>query len=213
MSVTQTSVVRRPRSRRGHGGQLRSDIIEAARQILAETGGFEGLTLRGVARRVGIAATSIYLHFPDIEHLAVAATEQTFADLTAVAAAAAAGISDPGQALLARCRAYCHFGLDHPGLYQVMFNQALVPSLVGNPDDTPGRRAFHVLVRAVEACQAAGVATATEDAFPLASLVWAVEHGLVSLRLSRPQFPWTDIDELVDQAVTGIMGLRRTPAQ
>ena len=167
---------RRPRSRRGDGGQLRADIIEAARQILAESGGFEGLTLRGVARRVGIAATSIYLHFPDTEHLAEAATEQTFADLTAAAAAAAAGISDPGEELLVRCRAYCHFGLDHPGHYRVMFHQALAPSLAATPDDTPGRRAFQVLVRAVEACQTAGVATATGDPFRLASLVWAAEH-------------------------------------
>ena len=62
---------RRPRSPRGDGGQLRADIIEAARQILAETGAPEELTLRGVARQVGIAATSIYLHFPNIEHRAL----------------------------------------------------------------------------------------------------------------------------------------------
>src|SRR5215469_5336282 len=204
---------RRPRSRRGDGGQLRADIIEAARQILAETGTREELTLRGVARRVGIAATSIYLHFPDIEHLAVAATAQTFADLTAAAAVAAAGISDPGQALLARCRAYCHFGLEHPGHYRVMFQQALAASLAATPDDTPGRRAFQVLVRAVEACQTAGVATTTGDPFRLASMVWAAEHGLVSLRLSRPQFPWADIDGLVDQAVTAILGLPSTPSR
>src|SRR5215468_4111726 len=213
-SVSQAATERRrPRSRRGDGGQLRADIIEAARQILAETGGFEGLTLRGVARRVGIAATSIYLHFPDTEHLAEAATEQTFADLTAAAAAAAAGISDPGEELLTRCRAYCHFGLDHPGHYRVMFHQALLPSLAATPDDTPGRRAFQVLVRAVEACQTAGVATATGVPFRLASLVWAAEHGLVSLRLSRPRFPWADIDGLVDQAVTAIVGLPSTPTR
>jgi AcrR family transcriptional regulator len=204
---------RRPRSPRGEGSQLRADIIAAARQILAETGGREELTLRGVARRVGIAATSIYLHFPDTEHLAVAATEQTFADLTTAAAAAAAGISDPGQALLARCRAYCHFGLEHPGHYRVMFHQAQAPSLAATPDDTPGRRAFLVLVRAVEACQTAGAATATGDPFRLASLVWAAEHGLVSLRLSRPQFPWADIDGLVDQAVIAIMGLPSPPSR
>jgi AcrR family transcriptional regulator len=211
--MTQAGAARRPRSQRGDGEQLRAEIIDAARQILAETGGLEGLTLRGVARRVGIAATSIYLHFPDTEHLAVAATEQTFADLTAAAAAAATGISDPGEALLARCRAYCHFGLEHPGHYRVMFNQAQPPSLAANPEDTPGRRAFQVLVRAIEACQTAGVATATGDPFRLASLVWAAEHGLVSLRLSRPQFPWADIDGLVDEAITEIMGLRRVPAE
>ena len=199
---------RRPRSRRGGGGRLREEIIEAAREILAETGDPDGLTLRGVARRVGIAATSIYLHFPDTEHLAVAATEQSFADLTAAAAAAAAGISDPAEALLARCRAYCHFALEHPGHYRVMFQLPQTPSLVADPAGTPGRRAFQVLVRAVEACQRTGAATATGDPFRLASLVWAAEHGLVSLRLSRPQFPWSDLDELVDQAVTAIMGLK-----
>jgi AcrR family transcriptional regulator len=208
-----TTAPRRPRSRRGDGGRLREEIIEAAREILAETGSLEGLTLRGVARRVGIAATSIYLHFPDTEHLAVAATAQTFADLTAAAETAAAGISDPAEELLARCRAYCHFALEHPVHYRVMFGLDLAPSLAANPGDTPGRRAFQVLVRAVQACQTAGAAAATGDPFRLASLVWAAEHGLVSLRLARPQFPWSDLDGLVDEAVTKIMGLQRKPAQ
>jgi AcrR family transcriptional regulator len=204
---------RRPRSRRGDGGRLREEIIEAARDILAETGSLDALTLRGVARRVGIAATSIYLHFPDTEHLAVAATSKTFAELTAAAAAAAAGISDPGQELLARCRAYCHFALEHPVHYKVMFGLDLAPSLAASPDGTPGRRAFQVLVRAVQACQDAGAATATGDPFRLASLVWAAEHGLVSLRLARPQFPWSDLDGLVDEAVTKIMGLQPKQAE
>jgi len=204
---------RRPRSRRGDGARLREEIIEAAQEILAETGSPDGLTLRGVARRVGIAATSIYLHFPDTEHLAVAATSKTFAELTAAAAAAAAGISDPGQELLARCRAYCHFALEHPVHYKVMFHLDLAPSLAASPDGTPGRRAFQVLVQAVQACQDAGVATATGDPFRLASLVWAAEHGLVSLRLARPQFPWSDLDGLVDEAVTKIMGLQPRSAR
>ncbi len=93
-----------------------------------------------------------------------------------------------------------------------MFYLDLMPGLAASPDDTPGRRAFQVLVQAVEACEAAGAATATGDPFRLASLVWAAEHGLVSLRLSRPQFPWSDLDGLVDEAVTKIMGLRQEPA-
>jgi len=65
----------------------------------------------------------------------------------------------------------------------------------------------------VQACQDAGVATATGDPFRLASLVWAAEHGLVSLRLARPQFPWSDLDGLVDEAVTKIMGLQPRSAR
>jgi AcrR family transcriptional regulator len=68
----------------------------------------------------------IYLHFPDAEHLAVSAMEQSFADLGAATAAAAAGITGPAEELLARCRAYCHRALEHPGYYRLMFHPDLM---------------------------------------------------------------------------------------
>jgi AcrR family transcriptional regulator len=197
----------RQRNARGQGDRLRREIIDAARDILAETGNVDRLTLREVARRVGIAATSVYLHFPDAEHLAVAALEQTFAQLTATTSAAAAGYADPAEALLARCRAYCQFGLDHPGHYRVMFHLDLMPSLAtGDPEETPGQRAFLALVATVEACLAAGAGRPHPDPNRLASLVWAAEHGLVSARLARPRFHWGTLDGMVTEAVSRLMG-------
>jgi len=197
----------RQRNARGQGDRLRQEIIDAARDILAQTGTLERLTLRGVARQVGIAATSVYLHFPDPEHLAVAALEQTFAELSATASAAAAECADPAEALLARCRAYCQFGIDHPGHYRVMFHLDLMPSLAaGDPGQTPGQRAFQKLLGAVEACLAAGAGRPHEDPSRLASLVWATEHGLVSARLARPQFHWSSLDGMVTEAVSRLMG-------
>src|ERR1700722_4915146 len=194
----------RQRNARGQGDRLRQEIIDAARDILAETGNLDRLTLRGVARRVGIAATSVYLHFPDAEHLAVVALEQTFAELSAATAAPPAENAGPAEALLARCRAYCQFGLDHPGHYRVMFSIALMPTLAaGDPEDTPGQRAFRRLLGAVEACLAAGAGRARRRR---ASLVWAAEHGLVSARLARPQFHWGNLDGMVTEAVSGLMG-------
>ena len=197
----------RPRNARGQGDRLRQEIIDAARDILAETGNLDRLSLRGVARRVGIAATSVYLHFPDAEHLAVAALEQTFAELSAATSAAAAAQADPAEALLARCRAYCQFGLDHPGHYRVMFHLDLMPSLAaGDPEQTPGQRAFLALVGAVEACLGAAAGRPRHDPHRLASLVWATEHGLVSARLARPQFHWGALDGMVTEAVSRLMG-------
>ena len=197
----------RQRNARGQGDRLRQEIIDAARDILAQTGTLERLTLRGVARQVGIAATSVYLHFPDPEHLAVAALEQTFAELSATASAAAAECADPAEALLARCRAYCQFGVDHPGHYRVMFHLDLMPSLAtGDPEETPGQRAFLALVATVEACLAAGAGRPHPDPNRLASLVWAAEHGLVSARLARPRFHWGTLDGMVTEAVSRLMG-------
>jgi len=198
----------RQRNARGQGDRLREEIIDAARDVLAETGNLDRLTLRGVARRVGIAATSVYLHFPDAEHLAVAALEQTFAELSAAASGAAAEFADPAEALLARCRAYCQFGIDHPGHYRVMFHLDLMPSLAsGDAEQTPGQRAFRGLLGAVEACLTAGVGRPHQDPNRLASLVWATEHGLVSARLARPQFHWGSLDGMVTEAVSRLMGL------
>jgi AcrR family transcriptional regulator len=197
----------RQRNARGQGDRLRRDIVDAARDILAQTGTLERLTLRGVARQVGIAATSVYLHFPDPEHLAVAALEQTFAELSATASAAAAECADPAEALLARCRAYCQFGVDHPGHYRVMFHLDLMPSLAaGDPEQTPGQRAFQKLLGSVEACLAAGAGRPHQDPDRLASLVWATEHGLVSARLARPRFHWGSLDGMVTEAVSRLMG-------
>lgn len=197
----------RHRNPRGEGGRLRDEIVGAAAAMLDESGDPRLLTLRGVARSVGIAAPSVYLHFPDVEHLAAAVVERRFAALTAAADAAERGIADPAQALLARCRAYCRFGMERPGLYRVMFQAELPAPLADLGERTPGRVAFAAMVRAVERCIQAGVARPHDDPFRLASLVWAAMHGLVSARISRPQFPWAPLDALVDEAVAHLVGL------
>jgi hypothetical protein len=38
-------------------------------------------------------------------------------------------------------------------------------------------------------------------------MVWAVVHGIVLLRLDRPQFPWPPIDQMVEETVARLAGL------
>jgi AcrR family transcriptional regulator len=61
----------RKRNPRGQGERLRDDIIEAASRLLADPAA-PPLTLRAVAREVGVAATSVYLHFDSIDTLTLA---------------------------------------------------------------------------------------------------------------------------------------------
>jgi AcrR family transcriptional regulator len=51
--------VLRARNRRGEGSKLRADILAAATRLLEQTGSEEAVTLRAVARQVGISAPSI----------------------------------------------------------------------------------------------------------------------------------------------------------
>ena len=70
----------RQRNPRGQGERLRDDIIEAASALLADPAA-PPLTLRAVAREVGVAATSVYLHFDDIDSLTLAVVNHLFDEL------------------------------------------------------------------------------------------------------------------------------------
>ena len=217
MEAAGTSQARPPtrrRNPRGQGERLREELIEAAGALLAEHGDASKLSLRAVATKVGIAATSVYLHFPDVEHLKVAVVQRGHAELDRTRDAASRGVTDPAQALLARCRAYCQFALDHPGHYRLMFGPDLPASLAYDAERAPGRQALQTLAHSIQRCQQAGVARAGDDPLNLAVLVWAALHGLVSLRLDRPNFPWpAPLDETVDQAVGRLIALHPSTPQ
>ena len=197
----------RQRNKRGQGELLRDDLIATAIAMIEDS---ERLSLRSVARRVGIATTSIYLHFPDLDHLLAAVVDRSFVELATTAAEAGESASNPADELRKRCRAYTHFGLDHPRLYQVMFQADLPLATIGaDPTQTPGRRAFQNLVAAVDRCLQASLARDDEDPFRLASLIWTAEHGIVLARIARPTFPWPPLDPFVDEMVDRIMAFER----
>jgi AcrR family transcriptional regulator len=200
----------RRRNRRGEGDQLREEIITAASQMIGETGDDSALTLRGVARRIGIAAPSIYRHFTDVDELKMAVVRRSFAEFARARDAATPAGDDPAAALLARCRAYLHFALANPGPYRYLFSQhAPTGDPARPPVDLP---TFQALAESISRCQQAGLARAQDDSHWLAAQVWAALHGLVLLRLNAPGFPWPGpLEQMADQAVARLIGLD-TPA-
>ena len=168
------------------------------------------MTLRGVARRLGIAAPSIYRHFPDIDELKMAVVQRAFAEFARARDAASGDGDDPAARLLARCRAYLRFALANPGPYRYLFSQH---ASTGDPARPPaGLPVFQALAESIRRCQQAGLAHAGDDPAWLAAQVWAALHGLVLLRLNAPGFPWPGpLEQMADQAVTRLIGLG-TPA-
>lgn len=199
---------RRQSNPRGQGERLRAEIIDAASALVAEAGSARQLSLRGVARKVGIATTSVYPHFPDVDHLRVAVVERGFIELDRRRVAAAEGAANSARALLARWRAYAHFALDHPGHYRLMFGPDLPPMLAFDGERSPGRASFYAAVEGIARCQREGTAQRSDGAFYLATLAWAAVHGLVSLRIDRPNFPWPPLDEMLDETLIRLLGLR-----
>ena len=50
------------------------------------------------------------------------------------------------------------------------------------------------------------------DSFATAVNIWVALHGIVSLRTSRPAFPWPPVNTLIDAALQGQAGLQSEPA-
>ncbi|HEX9042037.1 MAG TPA: TetR/AcrR family transcriptional regulator [Trebonia sp.] len=206
--ATETSHQRR-RNPRGQGDRLRADIIQAASGLLADPAA-PPITLRGVARAVGVAATSVYLHFPDTDALVLAVAEEHFSELADVQQAARDAAATPREAVRAMALAYCEFGLANPGLYQVMFTRPLPP--VADLRQIPGRRAFEQRTAAIAAALSdTGIAvTGDKDdpdgpAFRASALLWQFLNGAVNLRISRPVFPWPPAEETVTAVVDQIL--------
>jgi AcrR family transcriptional regulator len=197
----------RRRNRRGDGERLRGDLLTAAAELVTETGDASALSLRAIAARVGVAATSVYLHFPDVTAMKIALAQQWFAEFADVRDAAAADIADPAQALVVRCQTYARYALAHPGPYRLMFGPGLPPLAAPDADpDTPSLRAFEALVAAIRRAQTSGAA-ADGDPRRLAVLLWAAMHGQVTLRMDRPNFPWPELDDMIAELVTRLVHL------
>ncbi|KIF75354.1 TetR family transcriptional regulator [Streptomyces sp. 150FB] len=200
----------RARNRRGEGGRLREDIIAAAVELLDETGDERAITLRSVARRVGIAAPSIYPHFPDQPAIMLAVVRREFAELERMLLSAVerAG-DDPRERLFAICDTYLAFAQSHPERYRTMFGGLWMPnlgdsSLTETDLSTLGSETMGVLVDALGACVAAGQAAST-DPFADAVALWLGLHGLAHQRAVTRAFPWPD--DIADRVITALAHL------
>ena len=196
----------RTRNPQGEGFRLRQELIAAAGRLLASGADVEDLSLRGVAREAGIAAPSVYLHFPNKEALLHAVVDEHFAALRHAIEAGSATAHDAASGLLAGCLAYCRYAVEHPGSYRILFITPR-PSHPGSGfAGSEGAVAFQTLVDGVAECIAAGIAR-PGDPFRIATDIWTALHGAASLRSVSPGFPWPPLDDQVRgilEAFTGI---------
>jgi len=184
--------VTRERNPRGQGERLRVDLIDAAVELIAETGSVDGVSLRAAAKRAGVSPMAVYNHFADKDALLVAAVEHCWDEFQA-AIAATLDEPEPSARLRAAGDAYVRFALEHPGRYAVMFSgtrnlpERAVPI---------GMSAFDTLVAMV-----ADILDARHDGRDPAFVAVQVHtwiHGMVSLLGCAPDGPWPSTDALLD---------------
>lgn len=218
-------------SPRPHHPNLQAAIVETAWQQIAQNGA-AALSLRAIARALGITAPAIYNYFPDRDALVTALIVEAYTSFgnAQVAARDSVPAADLGGRMVATGRAYRQWALDHPQRYALIFGTP-IPGYVAPFQETfpAAARALGVIVSVVEAIRVAGrlqvdvfpgVHPGHAEAFALwkqfggeadllslsvAVLIWARVHGLVSLEIADnlPPFGVTG-DALYEYELTSL---------
>jgi len=185
--------------------EVKALILDAARAALIEDG-FESLSMRKLAQRIEYSPGTIYLYFSDKDDLLHCLVEESFARLLEVLRAIPAQ-KDPVEWLRQGLRAYVEFGLQNPNHYKFAF-------VVRAAADRPWKPhpAFEALRAGVARCLEQKRFRAG-DAETISQGLWATIHGVTSLLIARPGFPWVNKNRLIDHVIdTALRGLRDAPA-
>ena len=171
---------------------MRTALIERAAHLVAEEGR-DALTLRRLAAEVGASTMVVYTHFRGMDHLRQEVRREGFARL-AQHLGDVDVTDDPVADLMVLGWAYHRNATTNRDLYRVMFMERTGDDDCAEPHlDADGAEVEHerpaedatfmMLVDGVARCLAAGRFRDAE-ALPLATQLWAAEHGVVSLEIA-----------------------------
>ncbi|RPK32841.1 MULTISPECIES: TetR/AcrR family transcriptional regulator [Streptomyces] len=180
-----------------HHGNLRAALLERAEAVLTASGA-EGLSLRGLARDLGVSHAAPSRHFRDRQALLDALAVSGFTTLNARLRSAAAGGTDGadgadeaagpvgarlvGARLAGLGRAYVDFAVGHTALLDLMFT-------VKHADDSSaelrelGHESLLIVARLMEEGQRTG-AVRPGDPVQLAQVAFSTVHGLATLAVA-----------------------------
>ncbi|MBC7793211.1 MAG: TetR/AcrR family transcriptional regulator [Clostridia bacterium] len=168
-----------------HHGDLREAALAAA-ETLVDSEGSEALTLRELAKKLGVSHRALYRYFADREALLDEVAVQAMRAMhDAMTAAADAVTGSRTSNITARARveaavdAYIRFAFERPRAYAHMMHAGITKKAASQPLRDAGR-AFGITFTTLYAAAYPEVSPANEAAIT----IWGTVHGLVDLYLA-----------------------------
>ncbi|MBJ8348998.1 TetR/AcrR family transcriptional regulator [Antrihabitans sp. YC2-6] len=170
-----------------HHGDLKNALTDAAIELAAADGP-EQITVRAVAKRVGVTPTAAYRHFAGHDDLVQAVKDRAMGALAESIEKALAAV-DPTEDVVARLAAagtgYCSFAIAEPGLFLTAFCRG--DSELTDPLDSQlhEHEPYRLLVDVVDELIQAGLADESERTI-IETSAWSSVHGLSMLLIDGP---------------------------
>ncbi len=191
---------RSPRKAKGQGAERREEILAAALKLFTEFGLY-AVSTRQIAQAVGISQPTLYAYFPTKDDIGRELHGRAFALLAQSLAAGDRGPIVSPECLMEMLRIYIDFGLKHPEMYRIAFmSESVQIKAWWKPQDVTlspeTQSTYGVLLRELSDLHGRGLTVDVEPA-ALTQSVWSSMHGLVSLLIAKPAFPWVEREKLI----------------
>lgn len=165
--------------------------------------GEEGLTMRGIAARLGVSATALYQHF---EGKASILRAIRFHGLSVMNKTVGPAFEhdDPLEQIRQSALLYINFARSNPWLYALLFGGELTDyDALNDTEREAVYYAQHAIQRAFERGKASGTLRADIDVATAPFLMWAANHGVAMLLITgriseqNPAFPIPSENEFI----------------
>lgn len=160
-----------------HHGQLKEALLEAGLLMLAQQGAAE-LSLRAVAKTLGVSANAVYRHFASKEDWLNAMAAEGFRRFAQAQRESIKQFNEPLPRMLAAGRAYMALATQEPALYRMMLDQITQP----HGDQALLEASMDALAVLLDCASALTQQPVThESTRVLAAAAWGLVHGLSDL--------------------------------
>ncbi len=214
IAVAAQAFERKPK---GRGHERREEILAAAARMFLERG-VDDVSTRRIAEAVGISQSALYVYFPNKDAILLDLCDQCFRRLVGLFSSPEVAAGDPVEGLRRMMRAYVRFGIEHHDEYRLGFmTKDLLPPIPpeqlsaflldpANPRDgmPAGLQCFALLQDRVN--QLALHGRLRQDPRLVAQVAWATGHGLVTLLITKPEFPWIERETLIEGSLDILFG-------
>jgi len=179
---------------------VKQKILETALDLMCEDG-FDSLSMRKLATRIGMTAANIYNYYENKDELYLAIQTNGFRMLVESFAEIAGYHCGPSEKIRKMMRAYVDFGTGKPDYYEIMFsrNTPKFTDYRGTPmeavatiEKQTALKVADIACRTILEFRNSGNMISDDDAHYLTLLAWSTLHGIVNLYNSRVLQETTD---------------------
>lgn len=187
-------------------GGLRDALVEHGRRMFEENGASE-LSLRALARRLGVSEAAPSRHFKGKEELLAAIAVSGFVELAEQRKSIAALKLPPLAMAKEMMLSYVRYARAHSGLFDLMTGPRLLQEFVRGDVEATSNVSYAFFAESV-------FALARESGWPedqmhyLSHAAWSMEHGVAALILAN-RIPRTDsnldVERMIDFAIDSFL--------